>query len=233
MAALASLHIANKYQRLLSLSDAFANGIFIGAALFHLLPDAVDSFQHNASFSPYFDATLIACVSFIVLLLTEKLSLLFDESKHLVVGLWLIIITLSIHAFVTGFALGLMNSPSLFSILLIAILVHKSFEIFALVINIAKRSQSQIFSKLITFIFTLVTPAGIMLGSYNDAFLTNHADMQLSAIFNAIAAGTFFFIGMSHRSHDHGVLADSHHQYTNVIASIVGVIVMAVLAIWV
>jgi solute carrier family 39 (zinc transporter), member 1/2/3 len=232
MAALASIHIAKKYQRWLSFSDALANGVFIGAALFHMLPDAVSEFQSNNIFSPYLDATLIACVSFILLLLIEKLSLLFDKSKRVIIGLWLIIVTLSIHAFVTGFALGLMNSLSLFSILLIAILVHKSFEIFALVINISKRCQSPWLLKLISFLFTLITPCGILLGSYSSLLFASHSSNILSASFDAIAAGTFFFIGMIHREHQQTVLTDSHHQYSNVLASITGVAVMAVLAIW-
>lgn len=231
-AALASIKIAKKYQRWLSLSDAIANGIFIGAALFHMLPDAVAGFEHSTTSSAYLDACLIACASYALLLLIEKLDLLYNTNKRAKTQAWLTISTLSIHAFITGLALGLMKDLSLFSVMLIAIIIHKCFEIFALVINLTKHSPTPKILKSISFLFTLITPCGILLGSYSHILLPHQMDGSLSAVFNAIAAGTFFFIGIVHREHHQNIQSNTHHQYSNVLASIVGVIMMAILAIW-
>ncbi len=228
-----TLHIANHYRKLVSMGEALANGIFIGAALFHLLPDAIDGFSQCQTCSPYLIALLITALSFVALMVIErKITHRISNYRH-IVQVGPLLITLSIHAFITGLALGISNSYVVVISLLIAILAHKAFEMFALVINLHKQLEQKNHIRLLFLLFSVVTPLGIFIGASSNHLLSLAANGVTTAYFNAICAGTFLYIATIHAHHRHHPLGDSYQKYKQVLASIVGIAAMGVLAFWI
>lgn len=209
----------------LEFADAFASGVFLGAALFHLLPDAIKEF------SPYqFPlAELFCAAGFLIFLFFERLSqlnyLLFKSS-------YIVAIILIIHSLIEGMALGTNTTFSAAFIIFLAIIAHKSSESFALAIIL---NRSEILLKhiiLIVAVFSMMTPLGIIFGS----ILTDHLHIEttkyLAAGFNAFAAGTFLYMSTLHHI--------NHHHRTQDIESLSefwfllsGLGMMAILAWWV
>lgn len=227
-----SLHIANRYKRLLSLCDSVANGIFIGAAIFHLFPSAVFNFSHCPQCHPYLKVLLTSLCSLVGLYFLERWITSNRNRFKKLSSAWSLILILSIHAFIAGFALGISESIAIVSTVFIAIMAHKSFEIFALVINLHRRVNAKYSTRLIFMVFSLVTPLGILLGCSGDALLPLASNNALTAYFDAIAAGTFFYIATIHTQHQHHPFDDSYHLYTQALGTICGTIAMALLAIW-
>ena len=87
---------------------------------------------------------------------------------------------------------------------------------------------------LILVLFSFITPIGIMIGIGGNTYISARLDSLLTASFSAFAAGTFLYIGTVHSHHLHeGQQTDSYHQYTKVIATIIGVALMAIVGIWI
>lgn len=228
-----SLQIANRYKRLLSLCEAAANGIFIGAALFHLFPEAAFAFSSCKHCYPYLHTLVISLGAFIALVYLERWTTSNHNRFRQLSTAWSMLLLLSIHAFIAGLALGISNSVTVVSTVFLAIMAHKAFEIFALVMNLHRRVNARYSTQLLFVIFSFVTPLGILLGCSGDTLFTLTADSTATAYFNAIAAGTFFYIATIHAQHQHHPLNDSHHKYTQALAMIVGTVAMGVLAIWI
>lgn len=238
IAGFASLRFATKYQKQLQLGDAAANGIFVGAAIFHLFPSAIAQFhQLNITtefLSAYFYVLLIIGVSFLFLVGIDFIFNKIRPVENKIINAWLLTITLSIHAFIGGMALGISETVTIASVIFIAILVHKGFEMFAFVVILYRQLHTYRHVLLIFLIFTLITPLGIWLGIISDTYFQANIDNILTACFNAFAAGTFLYIGLIDRHHQHYHPAlDSYHQYSRVLAAIAGVVMMAILSIWI
>lgn len=235
-----SLHFISRYQRLLSTGDAFADGIFLGAAIFHLLPDAIHglSTKLNLFGSCLFVILLIVC-AFSLLFSLESSILLREKQvqitdKHIcTASAWMLTGILSVHAFIAGAALGISDSASVVSILLIAILAHKGFESFALVMRLHQGIKKGRKVKRILWIFTFVTPFGIIVAAFIESFLQTQTATIITSLFSAFAAGTFFYIGTLHGGHEH-----LHHprnplkRYQKILATLFGIITMGIIAVW-
>ena len=228
------LLLSRRYHKVRQLGDAVANGIFLGAAIFHLLPHAVHSFKHFGNQNPIITTMLILTISYFLLLVIERgiqqVSVRLRQQSEA----WLLLLVLSIHALIAGAALGLAQELAIASIVFLAIIAHKGFESFALVMNLQRRIKRRSEIAGILLLFALVTPLGILFGELSDKLLEAHLDHIMIAVFNAIAAGTFFYIGTvhTHRRAEHVVL-DSYRQYAQIIATLCGVLTMGILAIWV
>ncbi|WP_304985471.1 ZIP family metal transporter [Coxiella-like endosymbiont] len=240
-AGFASLHFIRHYQHLLSIGDAFADGIFLGAAVFHLFPDAVQGLLNELS-------ALSSCVLVIVLmgcgfllLFSLERSIILQEKQRQIISFkqmctasaWMLIGILSVHAFIAGAALGISDSISVVSILLIAILAHKAFESFALMIGLHRGIKKEKKIKVILWAFTLVTPFGIIVAAFIESFLQTQTAAIITSLFSAFAAGSFFYIGTLHAGHEHfHPPRDSLKRYQKVLATSLGIIAMGIVAIW-
>ena len=179
----------------LSIGEALACGVFLGAGLLHMLSDATQDFL--AAKIDYPISFLLAGAAYLGLLLLElKSSKVIDsasdnEFKFAVLST----VVLSVHSLIAGAALGLSQSWS-FIVLLFAILAHKWAASFSLSVQINKTSAS-FFARLSLFsIFAVMTPLGIIIGSLVEHFLTYYPLIEPS--FNAFAAGTFIYLGTIH-----------------------------------
>jgi hypothetical protein len=181
--------------------ESFASGVFLGAALLHMLPDSAHEFFISGYQYPY--PFLIAGSVFLGLLLIEQferfsklpisLGPLSSGRKLILLGA----VMLSIHALLEGAALGASSTLGTTLIIFIAVIAHKSAASFALSTELNKKIAS-FKARLMTFgLFAIMTPIGIFLGS-SVLSLEASPFLLLAPILNSMAAGTFLYIGTLH-----------------------------------
>ena len=202
--------------------EALASGVFLGAALLHMLPDSVHGFMAMGYHYPY---------PFLILGSVFLLLLLIEQYQQFSGGMILLsTLLLSIHSFLEGAALGV----SLFStalLIFIAIMAHKGAASFALATQI-NRSHFSLKIRGLTFaIFASMTPLGIFMGSFVIA--SSHSQLSvLTPIFNAMAAGTFLYIGTLHGL-EQSPLIRHCRQLSHFFYMLMGFVFMALLAVWI
>ena len=228
-----SIGFTTRFRKQLEIGDAVANGIFIGAALFHLLPEAIEGFQRVGSHFTYTHTVLLLAASYFIFWLIEKVFLRKEKIAKRSVHIGILITILSTHASIAGLTLGISETFSLVSILFVAIIAHKGFETFAFVINVYRQIGRTWILTLLLILFSCITPIGILIGMLSDAILPGGLDNLLTAYFSAIAAGTFLYIGTVHSHHLRTQNHDSHQQYARIVATIVGIVLMCIVGIWI
>jgi len=249
LVGLGSLQIIRRHQGLLSLGDALADGIFIGVALFHLVPDAVKGFLTSHSPTAAYGLTILfTAAGFLLLLSLERLLHSSGECKNSPMvahsaslsqnmSAWIFMGMLFIHAFITGMALGVINQLTTILILFVAIIAHKGFETFALMLNNHHHLKNQHQSKIILVIFSLATPLGTLLASISNLFLQTSTENWMVNMANAFAAGTFLYIGIRHRDRDHFHLPITipirifNNQSLRILVTLIGIVIMSIF-IW-
>lgn len=193
--------------RLLHAALALSTGIFLGAVFLHLLP-SLSAFDVHAPPPGTLETTAAAdhahghslvwmCVLIGVLAVYFIEALVFranahdDLHRHRAVG-YAALSGLSIHSLTTGMSFSLATGAveSLAVPFLVALLAHKGFEAFSLstVFLLAEFSRGKILAMMV--LFSLVTPAGVLLGSAFESYLGERG----VAIVTALAAGTFLYV---------------------------------------
>lgn len=178
------------------IGEALGCGIFLGAALLHMLPEANHDFAEIGIEYPV--AFLGAGLVFLLLLYLEHIGNHLSEHKgeNSVKYAYLSTAVLSIHSLLTGAALGSSDQMSTAIIIVVAVLAHKWAASFALAVKLAQSTQS-LKQNLITFgIFSAAFPLGTILGQGVVSSL-DHASWAVPT-FNAFAAGTFLYLGTLH-----------------------------------
>lgn len=209
----------------LELGDAFASGIFLGAALFHMLPEAIHGFEHTLTTFHYPIAELLCASGFLLLLFCERLSSITSTSNIPFVFITIIVL----HALIEGTVLGINTTVASATIIFIAILVHKSSESFALAVTLNRAPLSLHTAIVIIILFSLMTPIGIAIGTLLGEF--THWQL-LSASINAFAAGTFLYLStLHHINHHHR--AYEQEGFSEFLMLLLGLSLMAAVSIWV
>jgi zinc transporter 1/2/3 len=225
------LHKRNIHPHFTYFAEAFAGGIFLGAALFHMLPDAENALHHIFPEAHYPLANLICALGFCLLLFLEQITeYLHDKHKKTSPNLipQLLTLLISVHALSEGIALGVTQEMASIIIIFIAIAAHKSSEGFAVAIQLKKSTLP--FKKILIlfFLFSLMSPLGVMLGTTAHHAVTGNTSELLTGIFNAFAAGTFLYIATLHKLHH-------KHEYAHLgelFLTLIGLSIMAVVAVW-
>ena len=223
------LRIAKHNTRFLCISDAFASGIFLSTALLHLLPDAVGKFNNALTGNDYPVAYLICITTFILLLVMERGISIYGKvrfANNKFIAPTFLVLLLTIHSLVEGAAIGINTNFFEAAAIFLAVLAHKGSESFALSVNLHRFSIPQKAIKQVIIIFSLMTPLGIFIAS---SALTDSSTNILGSSFSAIAAGTFLYLGTEHLVED----KKSFEKPEEVIAMILGIALMALVAIWV
>lgn len=213
----------------LELGDAFASGIFLGAALFHMLPDAMNAFSLTLQHSTYPIAELICAAGFMLLLFFERLS--GNAHQHGSGIPFVIAIIIIIHSFIEGTTIGINTTLATASIITLAIIVHKSSESFTLAMTLIRSQLLLRPTLLVIAIFALMTPLGIALGTTLTFYLHEQTGLLLTAGFNAFAAGTFLYMSTLHHINHH----QRSHEGEGLVeyfALVMGLGLMAILAFW-
>lgn len=115
-----------------------------------------------------------------------------DDQRHSAVG-WAALVGLSVHALTAGVALAAVQEhEELAGVMLLAILAHKGFESFSLasVFEMTDTPRRKIIAMVVGF--SLITPAGLLLGSRATALLGTGG----TAILTSLSAGTFLYVSL-------------------------------------
>ena len=237
LAGFASLHFIKRYQRFLQMGDAFADGIFLGVAAFHLFPDAIHGLASQWTLLPAIVLAFLLCGGGFILLFFLERWIIDHEVAHFSTSTtpaWILAGILSVHAFITGAALGMADTTLGVTVLFLAIIMHKAFESFALAIGLHRRWKHRFQTKVILLCFTFMTPLGIGAASLIAGSLQTATADLLTSIFSAFASGTFLYIGTLHATHNHfDRKIDPTHRYYKFLATFAGIVVMGGLSLWV
>jgi zinc transporter 1/2/3 len=216
------------------LSNTFAGGVFLGAALLHMLPDAREKLSSlfGADY-PHF--ALIAGGGFLVILLIDKVVSPAHiggapESKSGGISYpYILALTLSVHSIITGIALGLEQHLIGAFAILIAILGHKSTAAMALSISVIRQNIDRARSRVLLWSFYVTTPIGIVIGAWWSGILEGRDATLMEGIFDAMASGTFLYIAVV------DILIDefrSTHLGWLFLSTLLGFSIMALVAVW-
>ncbi len=222
-----------EHHPVLELGDAFASGIFLGAALFHMLPDAISGFANTLSDVHYPIAEFFCACGFLVLLFLERLAQCVPKIKNTKQAMpYMVALILIIHSLIEGSVLGINATMATAFVIFVAIIVHKSSESFALAMVLNRNQVAFRNMILIVGVFSLMTPLGILLGSTMSSFLQFKSGQLWTAGFNAFAAGTFLYMSTLHHINHHERLHESENLW-EFLFLLIGLVVMALLARWV
>lgn len=211
------------------ISESLAAGIFLSVSLIHMLGAASDGFyQLNVKYPMAF---LLAGCMFLFLLWLEHIGRELNARQGDSSGAFAILATimLSVHAFLMGTALGLVDKLSVAVVIFFAILAHKWAESFSLAIQIHKSPFSTKKNIALFGFFALMTPLGILLGASAETFFGNYP--MLPPIFSSLAAGTFLYLGTLHGL-EKATLIRQCCDLKRFYFVILGFAIMAVVAIW-
>lgn len=178
------------------IGETLATGVFLGAALLHMLPESNTLFKSMGYDYPF--AFIITGAVFLLFLWFEHLG---KELYHhhtaehpaFAILAWAM---LSIHSLMLGAALGLAHYNSIIIMLFLAIITHKWAESFAIAVQLNKSSMSMNKSLLFFFLFSLMTPLGIYFGWYFGHGVETNSIFD--PILMAASAGTFLYLGTLH-----------------------------------
>ena len=186
--------------RLTAAIDAFASGIFLGVALLHALPEAVEEFAEvgDCHFPVIY---LISTITYLILIFSERSIAHFEgcrRHKHWWVPVALIGL-LTFHSIIEGAAIGMSGNLLGAIVVFIAVFAHKGLESFALAVNLFRRcSLTKTTVRRLIMFFSLMTPLGIVIASYVISLAETASGKVIVAIFNAINAGTFLYLSTEH-----------------------------------
>ena len=178
------------------IGETLATGVFLGAALLHMLPESTAMFHRLGYDYPF--SYLITGGIFLVFLWLEHVGKELyhhHDSAHPAFAIlaWMM---LCIHSLVLGTALGLSHDYPTRIMLFLAIIAHKWAESFAIAVQLNKSSLSFNLSLVCFIIFALMTPLGIGFGSYFEQAVSSKS--LVDPILIAVSAGTFLYLGTLH-----------------------------------
>ena len=234
------IKVSARTKKCLLYGESFAAGVFLGAGFIHLLPDAQFSLHSVYHYHYPFVFAICAASIFLLRFIEETSEQLFKENSSLRQNwlAYLLTILLSIHSILAGVALGVETTIASFLVVLLAIMAHKGSAAFALGVTMRRSEMhtKKMVKLLITF--AVMTPVGILFGTFLTQLLQANSSHVATAVFNAIAAGTFIYIAAFHTRHCHCEEEDvcEHAIFPIVVRStyfLLGLVVMGVVAIWV
>jgi solute carrier family 39 (zinc transporter), member 1/2/3 len=221
------LHVGTRHIR-----DSITNGIFLGAAIFHMLPDAQAGFS-GLGYSNYPYAVLLCFSGFILLQLIKYVTLYFrqstDNSKF---NGSIVLIILCIHSIIEGATLGINTTITNAFVIFIAIIAHKSCDSFALASTLKRYSILPNYTLMVILFYALMTPFGIVIASSMINLFSNTMGIFVQSSLNALAAGTFIYIGALDTLIQHYRVQRLQQNFINFSAVLTGMGLMGFLAIW-
>lgn len=179
--------------------EAFASGIFLGAALFHMLPEAHHAFLTILGTPHYPYGNVLCAASFIGLFTIELVLQRWQQQPRYIASLLLSL--LAIHSLTEGAAFGISQGWQNLFVIFLAIMAHKGSASYALVRQLQRYQEKRAHGYLL--FFSTMTPLGILLGNSLLQLTTIQSSMLITACFYAIAAGSFLYIGIIHGSVKH------------------------------
>ncbi|MDR3503424.1 MAG: ZIP family metal transporter [Legionella sp.] len=210
--------------------ETLATGVFLGAALLHMLPEASSMFKNMGYSYPF--AFIITGAVFLIFLWFEHLGKELyhhHNAEHPAFALlaWGM---LSVHSIMLGAALGLAHYNSVIIMLFLAIITHKWAESFAIAVQLNKSSMTMNQSLVFFILFSFMTPLGIYFGWYFGHGVETNSIFD--PILMAASAGTFLYLGTLHGL-ERCVMVERCCNLKDFSFVIIGFLLMATVAIYV
>jgi len=192
--------------RIFSLGNALAGGIFLGTGMLHILPDAHEGVKLMTGRYSLPWVTFLASCGFLLVLFFQRV-LMYEEKalEDSVVNKTgrklspkILMYSLSLHSLVAGVALGTEEALRKALVLFIAILAYKLSAVFTLEVNLHRLNlhKNAYFKKMTSF-FGFVTPVGILIGLALTAVLAARTERIVTIAFDALTAGSFLYIAFA------------------------------------
>lgn len=225
--------LSAKQSESLELGEAFASGIFLGTAFFHMLPTATEIFHQLWGNIHYPLAELFCVLGFLLMLCLERISLI-KSNKHSTSIPYILTVILIVHSLIEGTALGINTTMAQALMIFVAIIAHKGSDTFALCMTLIRYKWTFLHTLLTVILLALITPLGIAFGTWITYFSEATSGQILSGIFNAFAAGTFIYISTLYHIRFHQrVHAEEAYGFMEFILLIVGIALMGVIVFYV
>jgi len=106
----------------------------------------------------------------------------------------MLIVSLSVHSFLEGIAMGLQEKTGSLTAIFVAVLFHKSLMAFSMGTNLVRAKQNSKRILIAAVVLSCMSPAGIICGLLIDWKSSSGAERLPNAILQAIATGTFLYI---------------------------------------
>lgn len=206
--------------------EALASGIFLGAGLIHMLPEA-SSAPH-----PYPWPYVATGSVFLFLLWLEHISRELQAHQpdhHQRAVAWLTTLMLSVHSLLAGLALGLSDDAPTMLMVLVAILSHKWATSFALAVQLMRAQWQKARTLLIFSVYASMVPLGIVVGMHTVHWVGGNAHWV--SLFHACSAGTFLYIGTLHGL-NRAVMIEHCCNLRQFAWMVMGFLLMAGMAAW-
>ncbi len=167
-----------------AIGDALAAGIFLGAGLIHMLPDAAHGYLACGTSYPW--PFVICGATILGLALLEHVTL---ESGKSAAPALAAAIALAGHSFLAGAALGATSREAAVLVLFLALIAHKGAASFSLAKVLTDSSLSRRKALILQTLFITALPLGVALGAV--ATRQEHAWPLVKPTILALGAGTF------------------------------------------
>jgi zinc transporter 1/2/3 len=200
-----------------------------------MIPDAIDNFSRVFPDLNFPVVLFTAGIGFFLVLLLEKIVAGNHEGIGRLLGSrplypFLLALVLSTHSIITGTVLGLEKSFMESFAIFVAIIGHKSAAAFALGVSLQRAElTTKRFIYLILF-FSLMTPAGILAGTFFSASFSGGIDASFEAVFDSLAGGTFLYVAIIGIMEE--VFENRKDLWIKFSFILFGFALMAVLSIW-
>jgi len=223
---------ARNAERLFSLGSVFGGGVFLGAGLIHMLPDAVEQFSDLHPDLDYPVAYTLAALGLIAILAIDRaghaMRRRYSAGGAAHTSSLILLIVLSFHSILAGAAIGAEDSTANSILLLLAILAHTGTAAFALATRMVQESERSVWPPLA--LFAVMTPLGILFGACLQGALEESGARLAEGIFDALAAATFVYVAtLEVIGREFEGAARSGGKFPALVA---GLAIMAVVAIW-
>ena len=213
----------------LTLGNAFAGGVFLGAGLLHMLADSNENFAELMPSADYPIPSLIAGLAILFILGIDQLGR--ARSQAVVTqSSTLLLIVLSIHSLIAGLSLGLEKSMTASLAIFFAILAHKSAAGFSLGTSLVASGVSADVRRNHLLIFAFATPIGVALGGLMTTVMQDRHVQIAEMIFDGLAAGTFLYIALMDICRE--AFHEAFQRWLKLALASLGFIVMAIVALW-
>ena len=221
-------------EALFSLGAAFAAASFLGAGLIHMLPDSLDVFGVLYPSMEYPLAFLLTALGFVAILFLERVlgthaASFGGASDRGALYPYLLAVVLSAHSILAGIALGAEDTVIGWTVLFVAIMAHKGSAAFALGVSLVRGGLAGAAAVRLVVVFSVMTPAGIAIGTAFSSLLGERGGELLEAVFDGLAAGTFLYIAALDIIGEE--FADSTRRWSKITLLFAGLALMAALAV--
>ncbi len=222
-------------QRRMSFGNAFSAGVFLGAGLLHMLPDAIEQFGRFAEGINYPLPALVCATGFLMILLLEKGLLagredVGDLAAQRTFYPVVLLLVLSLHSVIAGTSLGLETELVASLAIFIAIIAHKGAAAFSLGVSLRQGSFPRSRHIALVMLFSIMVPFGVLLGALFASDIGGHMDTEFEGIFDALAAGTFIYVGVLEILPD--VFGNVENRWSKLCLILAGFGLMALIALW-